>query len=84
MREALRQRRREEVAEDPEIPVDFLQILEPKAEVAPELTAPETEPVTESATEAEPEVGPPEPARPAVTGRPSRVTRKPIGFGDCE
>ena len=44
------------------------------------------EPATdvEPATENEPEIAVPEPHPQVVTGRPSRVIRKPLRFGDYE
>ena len=50
----------------------------------PEPETQEAEPVAEPSTETEPVVVPPEPAPPVVTGRTSRVTRKPVRFGNYE
>ena len=72
------------------MPLDFPPVPESKTATNPEAVTPETEPVAELATEAEPatkaepEVAAPEPNPLVVTGRPSRITRKPIRFGDYE
>ena len=70
--------------EELEVPVDFHLIPEPATETAPEPGTPETEPVTEPVAETEPVVAPPKTAQPVTTGRPSRITRKPIRVGDYE
>ena len=84
MRGAIKQKEREEVPEELEIPVDFPLIPEPATETAPKPGTPETEPVAEPTAETEPVVVPPEPTPPVTTDRPSRITRKPIRFSDYE
>ena len=84
MRGAMKQRERGEMPEGLDIPVDFPPIPEPATETTPEPDPPTTEPVAEPAAETEPVAVPPEPTPPVTTDRYSRVTRKPITFGDYE
>ena len=58
--------------------------VEPTTEAAAEPEPPATEPEAEPAVAIEPRVATPEPAPPVAAGRPSRVTKKPIRFGDYE
>ena len=66
------------------MPADFPAILEPTTEAASEPEPPAPEPEVEPAVVTEPIAVPPEPAPPLTAGRPSRVTKKPIRFGDYE
>ena len=66
------------------MPTEFPTIPEPTTEAATEPEPPATEPEAEPAVATEPMVVPPEPAPPVAAGRPSRVTKKPIRFGDYE
>ena len=90
MKGVLRRRRGEGTTQELEVPLDFPPVSEPEASTDPEAIAPETEPVIEPAkevepvTENEPQVVVPEPQPLVVTGRPSRITRKPLRFGDYE
>ena len=90
MKGVLRRRRGEGTTQELEVPLDFPPVSEPEASTDPEAIAPETEPVIEPAkevepvTENEPQVVVPEPQPLVVTGRPSKITRKPLRFGDYE
>lgn len=75
---ALKPRRKKEVSGEVKVPLDFPLVPEPDKVVVPQPETQETEPTTET----EQAVVPPEPASPVVTGRCSRVTRKPIRYGD--
>ena len=84
MRGTLKQKKREEVPGEVEIPVDFLLVLEPDKVAVPEPETQEAELVTEPATEMEQAVVPPQNQPTSSHSRPSRVTRKPVKFGDYE
>ena len=84
MRGAIRQRKREKLPEELDIPTEFPTVPEPTTEAAAEPEPPATEPEAEPAVATEPRVATPEPAPPVAAGRPSRVTKKPIRFGDYE
>ena len=66
------------------MPTEFPTIPEPTTEAATEPEPPATEPEAKPTVATEPMVVPPEPAPPVAAGRPSRVTKKPIRFGDYE
>ena len=84
MRGAIKQREREKLAEELDMPTEFPTIPEPTTEAATEPEPPATEPEAGPAVATEPMVVPPEPAPPVAAGRPSRVTKRPIRFGDYE
>ena len=84
VRGAIKQREREEMPESLDMPADFPSIPEPTTETTPEPEPPATEPEVEPAVVTEPIAVPPEPTPPVTVGRPSRVTKKPIRFGDYE
>ena len=84
MKGAIRQREREKLPEEIDISTEFPAVPEPTSEAATEPGPPVTEPAAEPAVATEPRVAAPEPAPPVATGRPSRVTKRPIRFGDYE